>query len=267
MSLRRLHVVGCPRSGTTLMMELLWLSYDLGGRCEHELSLFDEPMIPKDLYLTKKPSDTYRLEQLLRIDADLYVIAMQRDPRAVISSRHVRRPGEYYCDFARWQLHQDAIEALRGHPRFVAVKFETLLADPDLIQRTLETQLNCLSGKQGGTRRARFSEYPDGEHVTAAARQALNGVRPFDTSRLTSWHAHLPRVKQQLASFTAMQSYLERLKYCDDASWQEILSTVEALPPARSRAPHFFKRCETAMRYALKARRYRRIRLGGMGSE
>ncbi len=257
MSLRRLHVVGCPRSGTTLMMELLWMSYSLGGRCDHELSLFDEPLIPIDLYLTKKPSDSYRLEQLLRADADLYVVAMQRDPRAVISSRHARRPDEYYCDFARWQLHQDAIDALRGHPRFVAVKFEALLANPDLEQQALESRLACLADNDGSIRRGRFSEYPHGEQVTAAARQALNGVRPFDTTRLTSWQAHLPRVKQQLLLYPVLQSYLTRLGYCDDITWQASLAAVTAQAPTRSSSPHLLKHLEANLRYALKARRYR----------
>ncbi len=57
----RVHVVGCHRSGTTLMMELLWYAYRFSGRCEHEATLF-KPVPPgQTLYLTKKPPDTIRI--------------------------------------------------------------------------------------------------------------------------------------------------------------------------------------------------------------
>ena len=57
----RVHVVGCPRSGTTLMTELLRYAYSFAGAAEHERSLFDP--IPAELspYLTKKPADTIRI--------------------------------------------------------------------------------------------------------------------------------------------------------------------------------------------------------------
>ena len=90
---RRVHIVGCRRSGTTLMMELLWYSYAFSGRGEHETSLF-EPVPPGEtLYLDEKNRRTPRASSPPSCgNDDTYLIAMLRDPRAVVTSRHRSRP-------------------------------------------------------------------------------------------------------------------------------------------------------------------------------
>ena len=42
--MRRIHIVGSsPRTGTTLLTELLTCCFQPEGFCEHELSIFSEP--------------------------------------------------------------------------------------------------------------------------------------------------------------------------------------------------------------------------------
>ncbi len=56
MSATHLHVVGCPRSGTTLMAEMLVACYPHEGHSEHEETIFKVQPQESGLRLSKKPS-------------------------------------------------------------------------------------------------------------------------------------------------------------------------------------------------------------------
>ena len=104
------------------MMELLWYSYAFSGRGEHETSLL-EPVPPGEtLYLTKKPPDTTRIIPAFLRDSDTYLIAMLRDPRAVVTSRHRNRPDVYFASFQRWRAYAAAIKHLAEHPRCSVIR-------------------------------------------------------------------------------------------------------------------------------------------------
>ena len=70
------------------MSELLRYAYDFPDETRHEQSLFEPLGAVSYPYLSKKPSDAVRLEKVAQADQDLYVIAMFRDPRSVITSKH-----------------------------------------------------------------------------------------------------------------------------------------------------------------------------------
>ncbi|MFV2091193.1 MAG: hypothetical protein ACC642_11070, partial [Pseudomonadales bacterium] len=157
---RRVHVVGCHRSGTTLMMELLWYAYAFSGRCEHEASIFRPVPAGDTLYLTKQPTDTIRIEVAFNADELLSLICMVRDPRAMATSEHPSFPGVYFSGFRRWLEYQRVIERLARHPRCVLVRYEDLLLVPDEVQTQLEARFPFL------TRRRDFERYPEGADVT-----------------------------------------------------------------------------------------------------
>src|SRR5262245_13347049 len=90
---KRLHLVGCPRSGTTLMMELMKTCFKHDACCEHEESLFHEPSGNPGLYFSKQPTDIRYLHRVFLRDPNLFVVNLLRDPRDVISSRHQSKPG------------------------------------------------------------------------------------------------------------------------------------------------------------------------------
>lgn len=247
----RVHVVGCYRSGTTLMMELLWYAYDFSGRCEHEAPLFRG--IPKGerLYLTKKPPDTIRIEQAFLADEKLYVIAMVRDPRAMATSRHAKFPDVYFSGFGRWLEYQEAIERLADHPRWLTVRYEDLLADPQAVQAAVEARFPFLE------RQRDFERYPEGADVPDKAGISLGGARKIDPSRAAAWREHLPRIKDQLDKHPEVAEKLIELGYEADNSWQQCLQGVS---PHRQKhkdeAPHLFKALEARFRYWVRTRRY-----------
>lgn len=53
----RLHIVGRPRSGTTLLMELMATCFENQVACKHEMSIFTPPTKGSKLYFSKKPTD------------------------------------------------------------------------------------------------------------------------------------------------------------------------------------------------------------------
>lgn len=249
----RVHVVGCYRSGTTLMMELLWYAYPFSGRSEHEAPLFRPVPAGQSLYLTKKPPDTIRIERAFLADDRLFVIAMTRDPRSVITSRHPDFPEVYFSGFGRWLEYQRVIERYADHPRWLTVRYEDLLTSPGRVQADVEARFPFLHRRRG------FADYPEGAEVPARAGVSLSGIRSLDPGRADAWREHLPRIRAELTAHPGMADALVRLGYETDDAWTECL---EGVNPHRQRykdeAPHFLKAQEARFRYWLKTRRYLR---------
>jgi hypothetical protein len=233
------------------MMELMWQSYEFSGRHEHEISVF-EPIPPGEtLYLTKKPPDTRRLRRVFEADPNLYVIAMLRDPRAVITSRHESRLDVYFAGYLRWREYIDAIERLRDHPRFIVIRYEDLVMDPDAAQSRIGERFPFLQEKR------KFSVYPKGADVPEVAAQSLNGVRPFDPSRVNGWRDHLPRVNGQLRDHPNMPNDLISTGYEVDNEWTRMLDGVDYYTQDyKDQRAGFFRRLESNVRFWMKTRRY-----------
>lgn len=232
------------------MMELLWANYVFDGRCEHEQSVF-EPVPPGcALFLSKKPADTKRIAGVFRADPSLHVLAMLRDPRGVICSRHPRRPDDYFSDYGRWRAHLSAIAALGDHPRLLWVRYEDLLARPDEVQEQIGRCFPFLRP------RGRFSSFPREADVPELARRSLLGVRPLDTSRIDGWRDDLPRVAGELQQHPDMAQTLIDLDYEPDRTWTAQLTGVPVRRVDALRGPHLLRRLETAARYRWKTRRY-----------
>lgn len=134
----RLHIVGSsPRSGTTLLFELISACFDIEKIGDHEVSLFHAPRGVTGPMVSKKPTDLVHASRVLRWDKNLHVIYMQRDPRDIIVSEHGSRPGEYWCDFDVWRRNQRFRDKLGQHPRLFECRYETLVCNPDAEQERL----------------------------------------------------------------------------------------------------------------------------------
>lgn len=250
--MNRVHIVGCPRSGTTLMMELLVTCFASDGYCPHERSLFEEPECSGATYFTKQPSDIKYIEEVLRKDPRLFVIFMIRDPRAVVSSVHDAHANVYFCNFRVWRECADHARRLIDHPRFLQVRYETLIQDPDGVQEQIGTRFPFLVKKHP------FSSYETIARPSPESLKAMSGLRPISPERITGWHAHLPRIKEQVEAYPGFTRSLIEYGYESDDSWLAMLEQVEAVKfPCRypDNEP-FLKRLETRLRKRLQARRY-----------
>lgn len=252
MTMQRLHIVGCPRSGTTLMMELMVTCFMKSAFCDHEMSLFDEPENNPKLFFSKQPSDIKFLEHVFPKDPTLYVLYMVRDPRSVITSIHGSRPDEYFCNYRAWQACADAATGYENQTRFLKVRYEDLVEDPDAVQRVIMEKFSFLKKIHN------FSEYEKKAKPSGDALTAMSGLRAVDKSRVSGWHAHLPRVKAELLKSQSMIDALIVNGYEPNRQWTKLLDDVDPVEyPCRYPEKDFFlKTLETRFRKWRASRRY-----------
>lgn len=248
----RMHITGCPRSGTTLMMELMRSCFENDGYCDHEMSIFESPTEQPDLFISKQPSDIRRIHYPLLADKHLFVINMVRDPRDVITSVHKNYPGMFFCNYRVWKESYSKAQQLHHCNRFLQVRYEELASTPDLVQEKIENYFPFLTRKQ------LFSEYHKFAHPSSKAQAAMGGVREISANRVNRWKEHLPRIKHEIQHHPDMCDHLIDLRYESDSAWLEVLQPVQA-EKGRCRYPdqdNFFKKMELVIRNFLKIVRY-----------
>src|SRR5688572_25733730 len=103
--MQRIHIVGAgPRTGTTLLAECMIACFEIDAFETHEASL-SQCRNNVDIYLTKDPLDLNLLGPRLLIDSHLHVLAMVRDPRDVIASKHGAAKEQYWAPLRMWRRH------------------------------------------------------------------------------------------------------------------------------------------------------------------
>ena len=107
-----------------------------------------------------------------------------------------------------------------------------------------------------------FAAYPEGvEELHEHAQKALNGVRPFDTSRVNAWREHLGRVASEVRANPAFTEALVHFGYERDERW---LSCLDDVAPTGSSykdgTDTGLGKLDVQIRYWLKTRRYLRQR-------
>ncbi len=251
-AMRRLHITGCRRSGTTLLFEMMATCFAHDDHCEHEQSIYVPiPEKPGQLYFSKKPSDITHIHKIFQEDPELYLIYIRRDPRAVITSIHPTKADIYYASFERWLRYERAVRPLIGHPRFKLVSYEQLVRQPDEVQRELVQQFSFLEQEH------LFSEFHEFANTSEKAQISLKGLRPISTDSLGAWQQHLPRIQFQLQRYPELAQTLIEYGYETDHEW---LKQLEGIAPRSQtygeKPPGIFKRLETDLRYQLKGRAY-----------
>ena len=249
---KRLHIVGCPRSGTTLLMELLATCFEHDGASAHESSIFEQCSGNHGLYISKQPNDIRQLQHVFYRDESLYIIYMSRDPRAVITSEHAASPGQYFCNYRVWRECDSTAQAYQDHPRFLQLRYEDLVSNPNQVQANITMYYPLLK------QRHPFSQYQHFAQASRAAQQAMHGVRPINTASLEKWRAHLPRLVEQYQRYPELPDALVRLGYEPDTSWLNTLQNVQGItyPCRYPEQRETLKELEKRLRVYLKSRRY-----------
>lgn len=248
----RLHIVGCQRSGTTLMMELLVTCFENNDFCEFEMNIFKEPEIKDGLFLSKFPSDIKYIEKIFKFDPNLFLIYMLRDPRSVITSTHRPELYEYFCNYRIWKESHNAAQRLLGHPRFLLIRYENLVQNPNEAQKHIMEKFSFLEKKYS------FSEFEKFSNPSQKSINALGGLRPISADRVNAWEKHLPRIKSELNKHPEMLKDLIENGYETDNSWTNILEGIDPID-YNCRYPDskpIFKTIEVRFRKWLKSRQY-----------
>src|SRR5690554_6532804 len=136
----RIHITSSgPRTGTTLLAEVMKVCFDIDCFCDHEapIAVSNSSFGKCNTILTKHPSSIKGLDKVLSWDSKLYVLCIIRDPRDMVCSFHGKIKDKYYCDLQFW------FDFIENHPKFVnnnrflLIKYEDFTRNPDAIQKLI----------------------------------------------------------------------------------------------------------------------------------
>lgn len=231
---RRIHIVGAgPRTGTTLLAEAMNVCFDVDHYPTHEDQLFISAPECTDIFITKHPQDALIIEPRLRVDPFFFVIYMIRDPRDIVTSVHPADPNRYWTGLRYWKALLPISRRLERHPRFISVRYEDLVSDPDATQQRLSRLLPFLKGRE------RFSRFHNVADPDEYSKEALKGIRPIRPTSVGRWKNHLSRVAGQIYLHGPITPDLIEYGYEADAGWRELLEEIEP-EFSRSHWPEYF---------------------------
>ena len=218
----RIHVVGCsPRSGTTLIAEMMVACFDIDLYGEHEDHIHAWPPHRGRVFLTKHPADIIAVEPALRITPGLQIVVMIRDPRDIVSSRHGSDSHRYWASLKYWKAFAPCIRRLQDHPRVTTVRYENLVGDPDRVQEGLMEAMPWL------VKQVPFTEFHHVSRASKEAQAALGGVRPVSQASIGNLRQHKPRLAGQIRKHGSIAADLMEFGYEADATWEKELEGVE----------------------------------------
>jgi hypothetical protein len=217
----RIHIVGVsPRTGTTLLTELMVHGFTVDAFTRHECPIFTQPDRKCRVFCSKNPSDLSFAAKALRWEKRLHVLCLVRDPRDIVVSTHRHAPDRYWANLAFYRYHSGFLEKLAGHPRFTVVRYEDLVSDPDRVQAEIARRLPFVA------RTSLFSRALEKARPSEDSLKALNGLRPIDQASVGAWKNHLGRLAQQIQRHGPLSDDLVRLGYEADTGWEKILEGV-----------------------------------------
>jgi hypothetical protein len=198
--------------------------FDIDLYTEHEDSIYTHPTRSANIFLTKRPRDILVVEPIIHLLHNLYIIYMLRDPRDTITSKHNKDPDRYWASLRYWKVYTLYGRKLKNHPRFITVRYEDLVTQPDAVQTYLMERMPFLA------KRASFSQYHEFARPTQRSLEALRGIRPVASNSVGKWRNHLPRVAGQLNKHgeKAIAQDLIEYGYESDDSW---LNELEGVTP------------------------------------
>jgi hypothetical protein len=207
----RIHIIGCSRSGTT-MLHLAMVCFKDVAISESESDIW-YPYLPQRIglvarigwrpsrkhYVTKRhfgwfmPQHVEDLIEQTRLE-NIGLIHLVRDPRDVMLSKHLRdNSGQPYVSIEHWHrsiLAADRIfEALKTHTRKLTLRYEDVVRDPG----GTEQRICAAFGLQRDTRTFSIDRVKDNVECLGIQIEnfrdtpALNGLRNMDERSIGRW--------------------------------------------------------------------------------
>ena len=251
--MKQIHIVGCsPRSGTTLLHEMMISCFQHDHHCDHEISIMkcDGDVLTKaGISITKDPNEVLIAGRAMTFNPDLHILYLRRDPRDVIVSSHKQAPDKYFTHLGTWKRYENAARKLTGHSRFTIISYEELVMKPDEVQEKIEKQFSWLK------KIAPFSKFNEVANPSDHSAAALNGLRPVSATSIGRWTQHLQRVANQIALHGDITPWLIEHGYETDPQWQQHLPAGQALEDS-----FFEDKPSLARRFKQWRRRNRKLR-------
>jgi hypothetical protein len=240
--IQRIHIIGCSRSGTTMLhlamgcFSNLMLSEDesspfypfLGERARLALRVGWRP--GRKFYVTKRDSGWYKpkhrdaLTALTRTE-NIGLIYMVRDPRDVMISRHAvskhGSPTEAYVTPQHWYesilAGEHIFRALSDYPRKLLLRYEDLVTEPEAAERRMVERFGLVQNPDAFPI-DRVKDNYERLKIAFGTDQimALNGLRNMSASSIGRWRSHPeenpleeapPPIREKLSTFCAEHGY------------------------------------------------------------
>lgn len=220
--MQRIHIVGSgPRSGTTLLMEMMVNCFDIDLYPKHEARLGKCPPRNGNIFISKSPKDIIIVEKHLKVMRNLHVVYVMRDPRDSSVSKHGVNKTQYYGDLRYWKRYLPFFERVQNHPRFIFIRYEDLVRDPDGVQDLIAKRLPFLRST------ATFSHFHLRSSPSEHTSLALKGLRKVDASGIGNWKSHKPRILGQILQHGSISEDLIRYGYEENEEWLKKLEGIE----------------------------------------
>lgn len=188
---------------------------------DHEIRFHLVTAKHNDVVITKRPKDTMYMPDVID-DPNLYVIYVMRDPRDVIVSRHGKNREMYYSNIRLWRELHACARPLFGHDRFLCIRYEDFVNNPDVTQSRITAKFPWLE------KQYKFSEYHQHAQVSEKSKVAMRNVRPIAPSSVGVWRKHLGRIVEQQAIHGSMTPDLVDCGYESSSNWETVLDGVLA---------------------------------------
>jgi len=254
---KHLHIVACsPRSGTTLLAEVMATCFKVDKHYDHEVRFNLVSAEDGQILITKRPKDTMYMPAIIDDDPEIFVIYVMRDPRDVIVSRHGKDKGMYYSNMRLWRQMHACARQMYGHERFLEIRYEDFVRDPDATQRLIAEKFPWLEKTH------KFSEYHEYAQISEKSITAMHSVRPIAPTSVGVWTQHPGRIKGQQMIHGSLTPDLIECGYESSADWERVLESVEP-DLSRSLYPeklYFWSRISQYFNALRKVAMYRRKR-------
>ena len=218
--MKRIHIVGSsPRSGTTLLNEVMAVCFEIDSFATYENTIYDWNY-EAEVQLSKWPTDILRVAPLVHWMPNLYFVYCIRDPRDSVVSKHRADREKYWTTLTYFKNFAPIGRKFANHPRFITVKYEDFVSEPDKVQKHLMKSMPFLR------KRADFSKFHEIADPSDDSLNALRGMRPILPVSVGNWRQHLPRIAGQIELHGDITPELVISGYEKDATWLEELKEV-----------------------------------------
>jgi hypothetical protein len=145
---------------------------------------------------------------------------------------------------------------MAGHERFLEVRYEDFVRDPDATQELIAEKFPWLEKTHN------FSEYHEYAQVSEKSITAMHSVRPIAPTSVGVWTKNPGRIKAQQMIHGSLSPDLIECGYETSTDWEKVLVDVEpdftkSLYPEKL---YIWSRLSQYLNGLRKVARYRRLR-------